>query len=172
MAGQLTGNVGCVLPTLDLNEAEMGDPALSGTISLPHGPLVYIQAAQPFSLLSAAPCPCLPSPPLCTLESGPTFLPPRPATHLSPSVSHCSTAPSHPEPSVYRCLRGAAATGTFWATWLTQGEVQLLRSGPRGFQSPRAGRHWKEAIPAGTDRQDREGSHKEGEKGPKQGERR
>lgn len=30
----------------------------------------------------------------------------------------------------------------------------MLRSGPRGFQSPRAGRHWKEAIPAGTDRQE------------------
>lgn len=58
-------------------------------------------------------------------------------------------------------LGGVAAAGTFWATWLTQGEVQLLRSGPRGFQSPRAGRHWKEAIPAGTDR-NREGGHKEG----------
>lgn len=30
----------------------------------------------------------------------------------------------------------------------------MLRSGPRGFQSPRAGRHWKEAIPVGTDRQE------------------
>lgn len=46
----------------------------------------------------------------------------------------------------------AAVTGTFWATWLTQGEVQLLRSGPRGFQSPRAGRHWNEAIPVETDK--------------------
>lgn len=49
---------------------------------------------------------------------------------------------------------GGVAAGTFWATWLTQGEVQLLRSGPRGFQSPRAGRHWKEAIPVGTDTQE------------------
>lgn len=36
---------------------------------------------------------------------------------------------------------------TFCATWLTQGLVQLLRSGPRGFQIPREARHWKEAIP-------------------------
>ena len=29
---------------------------------------------------------------------------------------------------------GGTAPGlTFWATWLTHGEVQLLRSGPRGF---------------------------------------
>lgn len=33
------------------------------------------------------------------------------------------------------CGRGKGSTLglTFWATWLTQGEVQLLRSGPRGF---------------------------------------
>ena len=31
--------------------------------------------------------------------------------------------------------------GTFCATWLTHGLVQLLRSGPRGFQTPRPSRH-------------------------------
>lgn len=65
------------------------------------------------------------------------------------------------------CLEGAAVAGTFWATWLTQGEVQLLRSGPRGFQSPRAGRHWNEAIPVGTDGQEQTGEGEE--EGPTRG---
>lgn len=56
-----------------------------------------------------------------------------------------------------------AVTGTFWATWLTQGEVQLLRSGPRGFQSPRAGRHWNEAIPVETDKKVKEKEMKRGQ---------
>lgn len=42
----------------------------------------------------------------------------------------------------------SAATGlTFWATWLTHGEVQLLRSGPRGFHMTCSTRHRKDAIP-------------------------
>lgn len=171
MAGQLTGNVGCILPALDLNEAEVGDPAVRDDLASPQSLCTYpacsallLALCGPFSLVTLSP----------TLYA-------REWTHVPASQTIClllcpivplHPAPSHPEPSVHRCLRGAAATGTFWATWLTQGEVQLLRSGPRGFQSPKAGRHWKEAIPAGTDRQDREGSHKEGEKGPKQGERR
>lgn len=55
----------------------------------------------------------------------------------------------------------------------------MLRSGPRGFQSPRAGRHWKEAIPAGTDRQEqrrgpqgkREGWAKGGQKETTEGDK-
>lgn len=42
----------------------------------------------------------------------------------------------------------STATGlTFWATWLTHGEVQLLRSGPRGFHMACSARHRNEAIP-------------------------
>jgi len=33
---------------------------------------------------------------------------------------------------------------------LTHGEVQLLRSGPRGFHSTGEDRHWKEAMPENT----------------------
>lgn len=38
-------------------------------------------------------------------------------------------------------------TQTFWATWLTQWEVQLLRSGPFGFQVPLERTHKYEAVP-------------------------
>lgn len=69
-----------------------------------------------------------------------------------PNFSHHSCYPGF----WLACLQGAAVTGTFWATWLTQGEVQLLRSGPRGFQSPRAGRHWNEAIPVEIDKKAKE----------------
>lgn len=42
----------------------------------------------------------------------------------------------------------STATGlTFWATWLTHGEVQLLRSGPRGFHMTCSAKHRNEAIP-------------------------
>lgn len=113
MAGQLTGNVGCILPALDLNEAEVGDPTLSGIILLPHGPFAHARPAQPFSLLSAAPSPWLPSPLLGTLESGPTFLPPRPAAHLSPSVSHCSTAPCTQPPRA-QCAQVPERSSCYW----------------------------------------------------------
>lgn len=47
-----------------------------------------------------------------------------------------------------RPLAISMATGlTFWATWLTQGEVQLLRSGPRGFHMTCSAKHRNEAIP-------------------------
>lgn len=47
-----------------------------------------------------------------------------------------------------RPLAISTATGlTFWATWLTHGEVQLLRSGPRGFHMTCSARHRNEAIP-------------------------
>lgn len=36
---------------------------------------------------------------------------------------------------------------TFWATWLTHGEVQLLRSGPRRLQMTWSAKHWNEAMP-------------------------
>ena len=39
------------------------------------------------------------------------------------------------------CKWGGGGLGTFCATWLTHGLVQLLRSGPRGFQTPRPSRH-------------------------------
>lgn len=48
----------------------------------------------------------------------------------------------------HRPLTISMATGlTFWATWLTQGEVQLLRSGPRGFHMTCSAKHRNEAIP-------------------------
>lgn len=43
--------------------------------------------------------------------------------------------------------RDVALGLTFCATWLTHGEVQLLRSGPRGFQMTWSAKHWKEAMP-------------------------
>lgn len=47
-----------------------------------------------------------------------------------------------------RLLAISTATGlTFWATWLTHGEVQLLRSGPRGFHMTCSAKHRNEAIP-------------------------
>lgn len=43
---------------------------------------------------------------------------------------------------------GGIAPGlTFWATWLTHGEVQLLRSGPRGFHMTWSAKHWNDAMP-------------------------
>ena len=63
---------------------------------------------------------------------------------------------------------GGRATGggfTFWDTWLTQGEVQLLRSGPRGFHMTGPAKHWKEAMPADTEREGGKGSHSEKERG-------
>lgn len=36
---------------------------------------------------------------------------------------------------------------TFWATWLTQWEVQLLRSGPFGCQVPLERTHKYDAVP-------------------------
>lgn len=48
---------------------------------------------------------------------------------------------------------GGTAPGlTFWATWLTHGEVQLLRSGPRGFQEACSAKHWNEAMPGDEQR--------------------
>lgn len=49
---------------------------------------------------------------------------------------------------------GGVAPGlTFWATWLTHGEVQLLRSGPLGFHMTWSAKHWNEAIPGDEDRE-------------------
>ena len=39
----------------------------------------------------------------------------------------------------------------------------MLRSGPRGFQSPRAGRHWNEAIP--VERETKKAKEKEMKRG-------
>lgn len=47
----------------------------------------------------------------------------------------------------------ARLAGTFWATWLTQGEVQLLRSGPRGLHIAGETKHWKEAMPGSRERE-------------------
>lgn len=49
---------------------------------------------------------------------------------------------------------GGTALGlTFWATWLTHGEVQLLRSGPRGFHMTCSAKHWNEAMPRDEQRE-------------------
>lgn len=48
---------------------------------------------------------------------------------------------------------GKAPGLTFWATWLTHGEVQLLRSGPRGFHMTCSAKHWNEAIPGDKQRE-------------------
>lgn len=48
---------------------------------------------------------------------------------------------------------GVAPGLTFWATWLTHGEVQLLRSGPLGFHTTWSAKHWNEAIPGDEDRE-------------------
>lgn len=42
---------------------------------------------------------------------------------------------------------------TFWATWLTHGEVQLLRSGPRGFHMTSSAKQWNEAMPGDEHRE-------------------
>lgn len=134
-------------PLLICVRQEGGPQLCQGPSYFMHSPFSHAWPAWPLSSLSVAPFPCLPSP-----------------------------SQSHPGPPARAmCLSGkGAAAGTFWATWLTQGEVQLLRSGPRGFQSPRAGRHWKEAIPAGTDRQEqerREGWAKAGKGAEREGEK-
>lgn len=121
---------------------------------------------------SPPPPPPLPSPggPSPTRpRSSPLVLPPTPTSpfvpppHVSPLHFH---SPARPQPES-RCLPARmAAASTFCATWLTQGDVQLLRSGPRGFQSPKAGRHWNEAIPATTDRTKRvKGKERRGQRG-------
>lgn len=53
--------------------------------------------------------------------------------------------------------RGTAAGLTFWATWLTHGEVQLLRSGPRGFHMTCSAKHWNEAMPGDEQREKTKG---------------
>lgn len=142
MAGQLTSNVGCILSTLDLHE--VGRRVTSGlrgtglhSCTFP----LHMPRLQRPSSPSAFPTQGLQR--TLALAFSPMCL---------PNFSHRSCYPGF----WLACLQGAAVTGTFWATWLTQGEVQLLRSGPRGFQSPRAGRHWNEAIPVEIDKQARE----------------
>lgn len=56
-----------------------------------------------------------------------------------------------------RRTRGAAPGLTFWATWVTHGEVQLLRSGPRGFHVTCSAKHWKEAMPGDEQREQKRG---------------
>lgn len=55
MAGELAGNVGCILPTLDLREAGVGDPAVSGAIVLPPQSLCTCLAC--YAILTALCCP-------------------------------------------------------------------------------------------------------------------
>lgn len=49
--------------------------------------------------------------------------------------------------TIWRYCGDISITQTFWATWLTQWEVQLLRSGPFGFQVPLERTHKYEAVP-------------------------
>lgn len=50
-------------------------------------------------------------------------------------------------------LGGKTPGLTFWATWLTHGEVQLLRSGPRGFHMTWSAKQWNEAMPGEEQRE-------------------
>lgn len=59
---------------------------------------------------------------------------------------------------------GGMAPGlTFWATWLTHGEVQLLRSGPRGFHMTCSAKHWNEAMPGDEHREKKQRGGSNGE---------